>query len=183
METPETINQRLLERFGKTDHGQNWRLSYSDGQIEKRRGTFAKHDIHGNYLGEFEGVQIVPKYPYIQHKYVLERFLYVPEGVETDLVDKFSYEPIWTFEDKHGNALPPVWEAIEVIIDTVSRAAARAVGAKYKETNEQYTVEELKRKTQIMDELFGNETKITDALRYKDGVSLSGKKLISEEEK
>lgn len=180
----EVINKRLADRYGYGDLNQpNWRIVWADNTLtEKRKGIFTKFDLHGNPIGEFEGVEIRPKYGYIHNKYVLERFAWVPANVETDLVERFYYHPAWTFQDKDKNPLPPNWEAIEIIIETVLRAAARAIGAKYKETNDSYTTEQLKRRIAIMEELFGNETKVTDALRYKDGVSLSGKRLIESKE-
>jgi len=174
----DVLNKRLLDHYGYAhpEH-QLWRVVWADtSYTEKRHGTFTKYDEHGNYLGEETGVEIRPRYSNIHNKYVLERFMFVPDGVETDLVEPFSYYPMWTFMDKFGQPLPAKWEAIEVIIDNVERAAARAVGAKYKETNEMYTVEQLKRKIAIHEELFGNETKVGDALAYKDGVSLTGKR-------
>lgn len=179
----EVINRRLRERYGVAELDcPNWRIVWADNNLtEKRYGTFTKFDDHGNPIGEFTGVEIRPKYGYINNRWVLERFTWVPPNVETDLVEKHYYHPTWTFEDKNKNPLPAEWEAIEIIIETVMRAAARATGAKYKETNADYTMEQMKRRIRIMEELFGNETKVTDALRYKDGVSFGGIKPLVKE--
>jgi len=120
-------------------------------------------------------VELVPKYrQYIQNKYVLERIVALPEFVENDLVEKISYEPVWVFEDKQGNALPPIWPAVRLVVEQVYKAAANATGAKYKDPeigkkgmSKEEKLEELDKRAK---ELFGNETATGDSMAYKEAI-------------
>ena len=56
----------------------------------------------------------VPKYPYIDGKHVLEELKY-GDFPDQPFVTS-SYEPLWTFMDKDGNALYPIWDAVEVVV-------------------------------------------------------------------
>lgn len=165
MEAIETINKRLLDYYGKFDDGRaNWRVVWSDDQFEKRWIT---HTSEGLELLNPK-VEEVPKYSYISHRYVLERLLPVFMGqVISDLVETTSYEPVWTFEDSQGNALPPIWEAIFLLIRTVQENIANAGhNAPYKLPEEMgNTMEAQKaRVDKLYEQLFGNENSITDSL-------------------
>lgn len=169
METLESINQRLKDIYGIETDSSNpiWRVVWSDDQLEKRQTDYVNGVFHLT-------PQIVElkKYGHIQSKYVLERLVLVPEHQQKELCGiKKSYEPMWTFEDAHGNPLPPKWEVCEIVIDSVY---AKQYGpqhlAKYKRTNEDEARDEAQRLAEIHAELFGNETEVTDALAHKEGV-------------
>lgn len=177
MELPEAIvviNNRLLSYFGKFETGeQNYRVVWSDDQFEKRILTHTREGfiLPNPIVGE------IPKYrQWIQERFILERLL--PVIGDTDLITKTTYEPVWTFEDKFGNALPPKWEAIEVIINSVHKAAARATGAKYKEPEALGNTQEAidARVDKLEAELFGNESKISDALAHDSAVGFGARK-------
>ena len=179
METIETINQRLIDYFGKDTitNDPNFRIVFSDDQFEKRWVDYSP-----------EGFQLLnkvveerPKYrQYIQHKYLIERLTIVPDFVETDLVEKTSYEPLWVFEDRYGNPLPPKWEVCEIVIDQVHRAASNAIGRKIEdpsklESDPKIGAEvRLERIKKIEEELFGNETNVSDALATKNAIVVPG---------
>lgn len=133
METTELvcdINDRLKHHFGiDTITGAIiWRIVFSEDQYEKRLGTYDDYSRGGIYLRTVTEVREVPKYrQWIQKKYVLERLVVVPEQNQKELpTSKISYEPLWVFEDKDGNYLPPKWEAAKFIIDTVMAAEIAA---------------------------------------------------------
>jgi hypothetical protein len=166
----ERINEQLIEHYSRdiSDGRPNYRVVWSDDQLEKRLTT---HDDHGNEL-MFPEVRLLPKYKqYIRHRYVLER-LTVVLG-ETDLLEKVVYEVVWTFQDKTGKYLPPWFEACRHIIENIlmNRAASNYF-AKYKDTmsKEEYIagIEKMEK------ELFGNETEIGDALHYGNAVVVPG---------
>ena len=105
METLETINQRLKDSYGTDITGMypNFRIVWSDGERELRRAEvnvfLAKVFLRTEY-----GVQLLPKYPFIKERFVLEKF--TPTD-NPELVEGYkNYEPIYVFEDKFGNALP-----------------------------------------------------------------------------
>lgn len=166
------LNTRLLNTYGRWEDHPKYQLVWSDDQYEKR---WTKYGDSGIELVHPE-VREVFKYPQARHRYVLEMAMPIPDFARTDLTTKFSYEPIWTFEDKKRQFLPPRWDAIYFIIEQVQNAAARAVGVKYKDPTaglksevEEHQKQEL---DEIYQELFGNETDVTDALAYKEGISV-----------
>lgn len=174
METLETINRRLIDRFGKYLDGQpNYRVVWSEDQIEKRLSNF-------NHFGIELLTPIVieaPKYrQYIHNKWILERLIEVPIIFQDQALHKLSYEPLWVFEDGKGNALPVKWEVIEIVLDNVHRASAEAVGAKYKDPDIELKDPKIFREAQeeklktIQEMLFGNETEVSDALTYREGI-------------
>lgn len=163
-ESLEIINKRLSDYYGKFEDGrQNWRVVWSDDQVEKR---LMSHTDEGFELLT-PVVREVKKYSYIKHKYVLERLIPIPSFHGQDLVDKTSYEPVWTFEDSQGNPLPPIWEAIYLLIQVVKENLAGA-GKKtpYKLPEEMGNTPEAisARVDKLHEQLFGNETSLTDAL-------------------
>jgi len=179
MEPVETINQRLIDHYGKdiVTGNPNFRIVFSDDQFEKR---WVEHSREGFQLLN-KRVEERPKYrQYIQSKYLIERLTIVPEFVETDLLEKVSYEPLWVFEDRYGNPLPPKWEVCEIVIDQVHRAAAGAVGKKVDEESKLMSDPKiapevrLARIKRIEEELFGNETPVGDALAIKTGIVVPG---------
>lgn len=188
METVETLNQRLFERYGNYSYDQRvkgliqtnlplFRIVFSDDQFEKRYTDYTKEGL----LLQMPRVEEKPKYRhYIQHKYLIERLTAIPDFVESDLVERLSYEPLWVFEDRFGNPLPPKWEVCEIVIDQVHRAAARAVGEKIEdpsklEANPKIGAEvRLARIKRLEEEMFGNETRVTDSLATKEAIVVPG---------
>ena len=93
-----------------------------------RRGTFS--DFYGQiFLRETTEVREVPKYWSSPNRWVLERLTFLPPGasihreiVATRDLDitrptlNGTYEPIYFFQDKHGNALPLTEWALEAVM-------------------------------------------------------------------
>jgi hypothetical protein len=93
----------------------------------------------------------------------------------TDLVEKFSFEPVFTFQDRNENYLPPDWLVTEIVIFSIYEKAATAMKANqngqalYKHPLAGLTTaEQIEQKQQEIDAIkeyfFANETKTTDAL-------------------
>jgi len=115
-------------------------------------------------------VREVKKYSYLHDVHVLEQLVIVPDEQQKELAGvKMSYEPLWVYVDAGGNPLPPKWEPTKLIIDTVHAATGKKSLRKYvdPDTSEGATEERLK---VLHEELFGNETDVGDALRYKEAV-------------
>ena len=166
-ETIESINRQLQDLYGiDTATGVPlWRIAWSDDQFEKR---LMEYTPSGMQLCLPE-VMEVRKYSYVQHKYILERLVVVPDPYKAELAgEQFSYEPMWVFEDKDHNYLPPRLDASKFIIDTVYAAMGKKSLAKYIEKLEDSD----QRVEKLQEELFGNETAVGDALAYKEGVSV-----------
>ena len=177
MESLETINKRLFYSFGRFEDGRPiWRVVWSDGQFEKRWVT---HTPEGLELIN-PIVEEVPKYSYIKHRYVLERLIPVlMNPALNELVTKTSYEPVWTFEDKNGNALPPIWEAVFLLIRTVqTNLESAGHNAPYKLPEEMGNTKEAQkfRADKLYAELFGDETTIGDSLALDTAVGFGERK-------
>lgn len=176
LEPIEVINKRLEDYYGRYSDGRpNWRVVFSDDEFEVRFGTFKKETESGLFLGEETGYRRVPKYTYIHHKYVLEKLMEVFGN--TELTTPTSYEPVWTFEDKFKNPLPPKWEAIQILISLIHENMSKHPdGAKYKQPESESNSPEAiaARIAKVEEELFGNESALADDLHYKSGVSYAG---------
>jgi hypothetical protein len=164
----EWINEKLKEKYGcKFGNEPEFRVVFSDDQLEKRLTDF---DDRGNQL-IYPEVRLLPKYrQYIRSKYILERMIPIPENSE--LTVRVGYEPAWVFQDKNQNYLPPFLEGCEYVIDAMRSAIDKAgTFTKYKDKN----ISEEERQASIKkveDELFGNETDMTDDLHSGAGVSM-----------
>jgi len=188
MESLKRINQRLVDHFGRTpDNGEPyWRIVWSEDQFENRYGTYEDRTPEGFLIREVTEWRKVPKYrQWIHEKYVLERLIVVPLTDEKTLSTQLSYEPIYIFEDKTGNSLPPNWIAAKFIVETVNRNMEQHDGVKYKDPestpDEAKEVKEQRLKD-IEESLFGNETELADALAYKQGVGFTTSKELSGKE-
>lgn len=172
--TLQQINEYLGRDFGYFEGTHpHWRVVWSNDQFEKR---WTKFTPEGFELINPE-VREVPKYrQWIHNKYVLERLLVIPNFVETDLIDKWSYEPIYHFDFGFTTEFSDTfYAACKFIVDIVYSASAKSVGVKYKDPDIGESAEEteeirLKRLEGIEQELFGNETDISDAIAHKQAV-------------
>ena len=182
MELPEPIeriNKLLLENFGKHDDGQAiWRVVWSEDQFEHRLGDYDDYDRSGNFLRSVREVRYVPKYrQWIPEKYVLERLVVIPVAnlPELPAASKLSYEPIFPFEDKNGNALPPKFQACKFVIDTIYAAMNENHNlAKYKDTitMESEAADKEKRIKEYEEILFGDESGLKGTTHNASGNSI-----------
>jgi hypothetical protein len=175
MQDPEIdrINKKLLDNYGKFSHTDmpNYRMVWSTEQFEMRWTWYTREGFELPY----KEVRKLPKYRQSNPDlWVLERCLDVPPFVETDLVDDFSYEPIWFFKTDDGKFQMPVWRAVEFIVESIIAASARALGRKYKDPNlidpKDQPEAERARVAQLKEDLFGNESDLTDALHGREGI-------------
>jgi hypothetical protein len=168
------INKHLKDAFGidTITSSPLFRIVWSEDQFEKRLGTYDDFSPGGIFLRTVTEVREAPKYrQWIKEKYVLERLVVVPEVNSDDLPEsKVSYEPLWVFEDKNGNYLPPKYEAAKFAIDCVYAAIGKSSMAKYVDEEAINDPERKGAIAKIQHELFGDETDVTDALARKEGV-------------
>lgn len=170
-ETIKSINQQLVDLFGiDTVTGQAiFRVVWSEDQFEKRLTDCTSEGLSLMY----PQVRELPKYnQWIHEKYVLERLVAIPEVNQSELPSvKISYEPVWVFEDKYSGYLPPRLDACKFIIDALYAAMGKKSLRKYVDEEAQYPEEHREmRVNQLQVELFGNETDVTDALTYHEGI-------------
>lgn len=173
----EVLNRRLEEIYGKYLDGKPmFRVVWSEDQMEHRLMTTTKD---GFQLLE-PVIEEVPKYrQWVQEKYILEGLQEVPSFQQKEIGAKISYESIWVFEDKRGFPLPPIWSAIQLILETM-RANIEGRGAKYedslRELSDPKIAHEVKeqRLKKLEEELFGNETSLGDDLAHKVAIVVPG---------
>jgi hypothetical protein len=167
MERIESLNTRLRETYGvDTVTGQQmWRIVFSDDQYEKRKTNYTDAGI----LLLTPEIRELPKYKqWVQHKWVLENLVVIPEQNREELAGlKVGYELIWVFQDDFDNPLPPKWEVCQLVISMIETAKGQKFnGAKYTE-DPQAAAKEL---AELEQYLHGNETDVTDALKFGEGV-------------
>ena len=159
------INQQLIDHFGiHTSTGQAmWRVVWSEDQYEYR---LMDTTDEGLILIHPE-VRLVPKYrQWIPEKWVLERLVVVPDLNSKELAGlKLSFEPMFPFEDKNGNGIPANFEACKFVIDLVYASQGKKSMRRYLE--EEGAEERVKK---LQEELFGNDTDVSDALTYGSGI-------------
>ena len=166
-ENIETVNQFLRDTFGidTDDSLPIFRVVWADDQTEKRENRYTDSGIE---LLEPE-VREMPKYPWIEHTYVLERRVLVPDTNLKELAGvKKSYEPIWAFYDAEGNPVPPTVQGCKFVVDVLYAGLGKTGMAKYKDPEAGLTPQELYEKRQaeiniIEEELFGNESGLKQA--------------------
>lgn len=170
------INKTLADKFGiDTITGRSmWRLTWANDELEIRYDTY--RDFSGDlFIREVTETRLVKKY---QEKdvYILEHLVIVPVQDERTLpTSKMSYEPLWTFEDRHGEPLLPTLEACDFIINTVLASMGKGSLSKYKELFKDESKEE--RVSRIEKELFGDESRLDNQMSSeKVFISSEGKK-------
>jgi hypothetical protein len=117
------LNEKLLAQYGSTLNGnQRFRMVFSDGETEKRKGNFDIYSETGQWLRrEYDVVRIVLKYPTNRERFILERYTLEPFGKwvanppPREVFDYNGYEPFYVFEWVEARPVPP-WAALQFII-------------------------------------------------------------------
>jgi len=178
----ELINEQLINHFGvDTVSGEAiWRVAWAEDHFEKRHGTWEDYSPNGIYLRTVTETRVVPKYPHLRGKYVLEQLVGIPSVNRKDLPGQMtSYEPIHPFWNGKMEYLPPNFIVCKFIIDTVYAAMGKASMYKYVDPDADGNngLEAKKERVKaIYDGLYGNETAVGDALEYGTGVFLDSRK-------
>lgn len=175
METIETLNSRLVEHYGidSSTSQAMFRIVWANDELEKR--LVEESDWGVRFL--FPEVREVKKYPYLKDLYILERLVVVPDVNVTDLpTSKLSYEPIWSYCNGKREPVPPMWEATKFVVDALYAALGKKSMRKYIDSEKNTTKEGREQRIKdLQDELFGNETAISDAVNYKEGIFVPNK--------
>jgi len=112
--TVDEINIKLKQNYGTSPLKDEaiFRIVWSTRQIEYRKGIHGDFDI-------VETVKQVQKYNYVLDRFILEKLVYIGQQRELVNVSGFSYEPVYVFQDKHGNPLPVEWWAVEYAVKSL----------------------------------------------------------------
>lgn len=117
------LNKWLKEVYGMTPNNLPlFRLSFSETEKEMRIGTFREYsgDL---FVREIIGAHKVPKYPWINSRWILEMWCPPEIALKKELPESYqgTYEPIFVFEDKNGQPLPITQKVLEVIVYGTNR--------------------------------------------------------------
>lgn len=180
MESIETLNKRLIEYYSYFEAElPNYRLVFSDDQYEVRLGDYTDYSEEGIFLREVTEFRNVKKYPFIKHKWILEKCL--PSNSNA-LVTKVSYESIWTFGkmgDPYGEPIFPKWIALQFIIDNIHKNMERISNPfpkytmKAEEKNDPEGI--ALRIAELEEALYGCTDKVGDAIASKNAVVLGNR--------
>ncbi len=172
VESIEEINRLLDINFGRFDGVRpNWRVVWSEDQLEKRHGKWEDRTKEGIFIRYVEEVREVPKYrQYASEKYILETLRPVDD---LDAVEKVRYEPVWTFKDRFDNALAPRYDVCKLVIDTIHHNMNHRKGIiEHHPMADPKTAPEVQKAKidNMYEKLFGNETPVTSALSQQRGI-------------
>lgn len=181
LEPIESINERLEHYFGKFNTQAKFRVVWSSDEFEN---VLTDRTPEGLQLLHKEIIRR-PKYSHCWNLYVLEKLTPVPvQNLAEMLGKKLSYEPLWVFQDNHGNPLPPDWDACIVVINTLTEIlnhvkSQTETTAKYKMPEEKYqTREAIEQQAEAMQKvLYGNDTPLGDSLAGGNAVGFTTSKV------
>ncbi len=171
-ETVESLNRQLSDLYGiDTVTGKSiFRIVWSEDQFEKRLMDVTDEGLQLLH----PEVRLVPKYrQWITEKYVLERLVLVPGIQEKELAGvRQSYEPLWVFETNSHQYLPPKIQVCQIVVDSMYAAMGRSTLSKYVDDS-QNPEKQAERIDKLTEEIFGNETNVSDHLSRQTGVVIS----------
>lgn len=173
------LNQQIEDNFGRLEDRPRYRVVWSDDELEQRYGTFRDIDSNGMFIREVKELRQVPKYKqWIQESYILERLtVYSEFNHEGTMVEKLGYEPLHVF-NKLGKHAVPSFGACKFLIEVVIEGTkSPGTYMKYPDplgNPEEALAVQKAEIDQIMLELYGNETDVTDALAHKEGIVVPG---------
>lgn len=179
----ERFNALLADKFGidSITGLPMWRISWAQDHYNKMYGTFNDFTREGIFLRTVTEVREIPKYPHLKGLYILELLQIIPDVNMRDLpTGRLSYECMHPYmhavTEKY---LPPNWLFTEWVIDCYYAGIGKQSLHKYvdPEADGNNGLEESKRRCQeIMNYLYGNDTEVSDALTYGNGVFLDSRK-------
>jgi hypothetical protein len=155
----------------------NYRVVWSVGQVEKRKGTFV--DMYGSIIvREYFAVKEMPKYlyhPNWRERWILEVLDFTPnEELALDVAG--HYEPLYVFYDENGRYIKPTLAAIQFFMTKLLlRKPWKTDAEKQREMDEMERGEhdqEAEFFYGCLDDAFGSD--IASALRSKTGVVVPG---------
>lgn len=114
------VNKQLKDSYGcELDGRSKFRIVWSESQTEIRVGLHKVYSESGKvWLRDEYGPRLCRKYNYVRNMFILEKLEYYhnPEVLRSE---QGSYEPVWVFRDKNGQALDPIWVACSVIVNSL----------------------------------------------------------------
>lgn len=114
----EILNKKIGDEYITLDGHKIFRLVWSESIFENRHGTFREFTEGGLFIREVTETRKVRKYNYIHNRWVFE--MWAPGDVvrnpETPDAINGDYVPVYVFESRDGNYLPPNEKVIRFLI-------------------------------------------------------------------
>jgi len=115
----EYLNKWLKDQGTSLEGKTIYRLIWSDSAFENRYGFFRDFTPGGLFIREVVETRKTRKYNYIHERWILEKWAPGNLTASKELPDAINgdYIPVYVFEDKKGNYLPPTQKALEFILN------------------------------------------------------------------
>lgn len=120
-ELVEGLNIKIGAEYVTIDGHKIFRLVWSEEIFENRHGTFREFTESGLFIREVTEVRRVRKYGYIHNRWVFE--MWAPGNLtrnpELPDADSGDYVPVYVFESRDGNYLPPNEKVVRFLISAL----------------------------------------------------------------
>lgn len=112
------INNWLTQRYKTPELRPLYRLVWSDNEFEHRKSTYRDYDENKTFIREVTEVRLVKKYPYIESRYIFEKWGpgNLTRSSEIPGSENGDYIPFYVFESGKGVALPVTRKVVEFLI-------------------------------------------------------------------
>lgn len=114
----EALNQKIGAEYRSIDNRPLFRIIWSESAYENRHGTFREFTESGLFIREVTETRRVRKYNYIHNRWIFEAWApgNLTANRETPDACNGDYVPVYVFESKTGEYLPPIEKAIRFLI-------------------------------------------------------------------
>lgn len=120
-ELVEGLNRMIGGEYVTIDGHKIFRLVWSEEIFENRHGTFREFTESGLFIREVTETRRVRKYNYIHNRWIFE--MWAPGNLtknrETPDADSGDYVPVYVFESRDGNYLPPNEKVVRFLISAL----------------------------------------------------------------
>lgn len=176
------INKELLLCFGyEQGFKARYRVAWTTGMEEVRKGIYVKRDEHGNELATKEEIKKVLKYPSNQNRYVLERLFYFKSDELLLAHIDGSYEAIYYFEDGDCKPLPLTLDAALAICRVLEAPKVHKTAAEMEDERRKAETEQIWRDYLYLEEMgrsalfYDNAGAVKDSSKILPGSEINGK--------
>lgn len=115
------LNRKIGGEYMSIDGRALFRLVWSEASFENRHGTFREFTESGLFIREVTEVRRVRKYNYIHNRWIFEAWApgNLTRNIELPDASNGDYVPVYVFEDRGGNYLPPNEKVVRFLIAAV----------------------------------------------------------------
>lgn len=118
VEVVDVLNKKLAGEYVTIDGHKIFRLVWSESTFENRYGTFREFTEGGLFIREVTETRRTRKYNYIHNRWIFEMWAPGNLTANRELPDAANgdYVPVYVFEDRGGNYLPPNEKVVRFLI-------------------------------------------------------------------